>query len=48
MVQNEERAMCGDKLYLSESFLQNRFIENRGGQKFIFDDDIILNLINSS
>lgn len=48
MVQNEERTMCGDKLYLSETFIQNRFIEDRDGQKFIFDDDIILNLINAS
>lgn len=40
--------MCGNKLYLSEQFIQNRFIDHRGGQKFIFDDDIILNLINSS
>jgi hypothetical protein len=48
VVQNEERVMCGNKLYLAEQFLQNRFIDQRGGQKFIFDDDIILNLVNSS
>lgn len=48
IVQNEERAMCGDKIFLSENYLQNRFIEGRQGQKFIFDDDIILNLINAS
>jgi len=47
-VQNEERVMCGDKLYLNQDFIQNRFIDHRGGQKFIFDDDIILNLVNST
>lgn len=40
--------MCGNKLYLSEKFIQNRFIDDRAGQKFIFDDDVILNLVNSS
>jgi len=40
--------MCGDKLYMAEDFIQNRFIDHRGGQKFIFDDDIILNLVNVS
>ena len=29
-------------------FIQNRFIDGKAGQKFIFDDDIILNLINST
>ena len=47
-MQNEERVMCGDKLYLNQDFIQNRFIDHRGGQKFIFDDDIILNLVNST
>jgi hypothetical protein len=45
IVQNEERVMCGDKLYLSEWFIQNRFIEGRGGQRFTFDDNIILSLM---
>lgn len=40
--------MCGDKLYLTDHFFQNRFIEGRAGQKFTFDDDIILSLVNSS
>jgi len=40
--------MCGNKLYLHEWFIQNRFIDHKGGQKFIFEDDIILNLVNSS
>ena len=48
VVQNEERVMCDNKLYLHEQFIQSRFIDHRGGQKFIFDDDIILNLVNSS
>ena len=40
--------MCQDKLYLTEHFFQNRFIEGRKGHKFTFDDDIILSLVNSS
>ena len=48
IVQNEERVMCGDKLYLTEHFFQNRFIAGRKGQKFTFDDQIILSLVNSS
>jgi hypothetical protein len=48
VVQNEERAMCGDKLYLSEPFIQHRFIDHMGGQRFTFEDDIILNLVNST
>lgn len=31
VIQNEERVMCGDKLYLTENFIQNRFIDKRGG-----------------
>lgn len=31
VVQNEERVMCGDKLYLNQDFIQNRFIDHRGG-----------------
>ena len=40
--------MCGDKLYLTESFIQNRFIEGRGGQKFTFEDNVIFSLINAT
>jgi len=31
VVQNEERVMCGNKLYLSNNFIQNRFIDHKGG-----------------
>ena len=48
ILQNEERTMCRDKQFLSESFIQNRFITGKGGQKFVFDDDIILNLYNAT
>ena len=48
ILQNEERVMCEDKLYLTDHFFQNRFIEGRKGHKFTFDDDIILSLVNSS
>ena len=48
VVQNEERAMCGDKLYLAEDFIQNRFIDHKGGQRFTFEDDIIINTINTT
>jgi hypothetical protein len=40
--------MCGDKLFLTESFIQSRFIDNRAGQRFTFDDNILLSLINST
>jgi hypothetical protein len=48
IVQNEERVMCGDKLYLAEEFIQSRFIDRKGGQRFTFEDDIILSLINAT
>jgi hypothetical protein len=31
VVQNEERVMCADKLYLGEDFIQNRFITDKSG-----------------
>jgi hypothetical protein len=48
VVQNEERVMCGDKIFLSESFIQNRFIDSKSGQRFIFDDYVILSFLNST
>jgi hypothetical protein len=48
IVQNEERVMCGDKLFLTESFIQSRFIDNRAGQRFTFDDNVIFSLINAT
>ena len=48
IVQNEERVMCGDKLLLSEMFIQNRFIRDKAGQRFTFEDDMILNLVNTT
>lgn len=48
MVQNEERVMCGDKLFLTESFVQSRFIDHRDGERFVFDDLILLSLINTT
>jgi len=48
IVQNEERVMCGDKLFLSESFIQNRFISEKAGQRFVFEDEVILSLINTT
>jgi hypothetical protein len=30
--------MCGDMIYLAENFIQNRFIDGRSGEPFIFDD----------
>lgn len=40
--------MCGDKLFLSESFIQNRFIADKAGQRFVFEDDVILGLVNTT
>lgn len=48
IVQNEERQMCGDRLYLTENFIQNRFVDDQNGKQFVFDDEIILNLINAT
>jgi len=48
IVQNEERVMCGDKLYLTETFIQSRFIDGRGGQKFTFEDNVIFSLVNAT
>lgn len=38
--------MCGDKLFLREDFIQNRFILNRKGKKFTFDEFVILNFMS--
>lgn len=48
VVQNEERVMCGDKLYLGEQLIQNRFIDHKNGQRFTFDDDVILSFVNTT
>lgn len=40
--------MCGDKLFLAESFVQSRFIDHRDGERFVFDDYILLSLINTT
>ena len=40
--------MCGDKLFLTESFIQSRFIDGKAGQRFTFDDNVILSLINAT
>jgi len=48
IVQNEERTMCGNKLFMTEEFIQHRFIDGRGGQRFTFDDHIIFALVNST
>ena len=40
--------MCSDKLYLTDTFIQHRFIDGRDGQKFIFIDDVLLNVVNNS
>lgn len=48
VVQNEERVMCGDKLYLTETFIQNKFIDGRAGQRFTFDEAILLNVVNTT
>ena len=45
VVQNEEHTMCDDKLYLHENFIQDRFIDGRKGNKFTFDDQVLLNLV---
>jgi hypothetical protein len=31
VIQNEERVMCGQRLYLAEHFIQNRFLEGQKG-----------------
>lgn len=48
IVQNEERVMCGNKLYLAEQYIQSRFIDHKDGQRFAFDDDVILALTNAT
>jgi hypothetical protein len=40
--------MCGDKLFLTESFIQSRFIDHRNGEKFVFDDHILLSLMSTT
>lgn len=40
--------MCDDKLYIHENFIQDRFIDGRHGNKFTFDDQILLNLVQPS
>lgn len=40
--------MCGDKLFMTESFIQSRFIDQRQGERFTFDDSILLSLINTT
>ena len=33
-------------IYLAENFIQNRFIDGRSGEPFVFDDQVILSLLN--
>ena len=40
--------MCANKLYLVDSFIQNRFISGRDGLKFVFEDSILLNVVNNT
>lgn len=40
--------MCGDKLYLTEQFIQTRFIDKKVGQRFAFEDSILLNIVNGT
>jgi hypothetical protein len=40
--------MCGDKHYLSENFIQNRFIDGKDGKRFSYDENILLSLTNNS
>ena len=48
IVQNEERVMCSDKLYLVDTFIQHRFIDGRDGKRFVFEEDILLNVVNNT
>ena len=38
--------MCRDKLYLHQHFIQNRFIDGNQGQRFTFEDNVIVNLMD--
>jgi len=40
--------MCGDKLFLTERFIQTRFIDKKAGQRFVFEDSILLNVVNGT
>lgn len=40
--------MCGNKLYLADRFIQSRFIDGKAGQRFTFEDDVILSYTNKT
>ena len=40
--------MCSDKFYLMDYYIQNRYIEGRDGQKFVFEDTVVLNVVNNT
>ena len=42
IVQNEDRGMCNDRLFLHDDFIQNRFIEGKKGRRFTFDEEILV------
>lgn len=48
IVQNEDRQHCKHRLFLSENFIQNRFIEGKAGQKFSFDEEVLVSFAHNS
>jgi hypothetical protein len=45
VLQNEQRGTC-EHFYIHENFIQNKFLTRQGGQRFIFKDQVIMNLFN--
>lgn len=43
--QNENREHC-EQMYLEVDFIQKRFIDNKNGLKFTYQDKVIANLID--
>lgn len=45
ILQNEERSTC-PYMYLTQDFIQNKFITGQAGQKFFFSDKTVIDLVN--
>jgi len=48
VIQNEDRQHCKHRLFLSENFIQNRFIAGKGGRRFTFDEEVLVSFAHNS
>ena len=48
IIQNEDRQHCKHRLFLHENFIQNRFLEGKGGRRFTFDEDMLISFAHNA